>query len=894
MSTLLLDKLLDPASIAVIGASARPDSPGHQLTRNLLLSGYEGRLFLVNPRYRTVLDTECYKSVRVLPETPDLALILTPARLLRKTLVQCARKGIKVAIVMSGSEYSRELHGYARRLGMRLMGPYCAGLIRPHIHLNATFSDNRISAGNLAVVSQSASLAAAMVDWAEGNNVGFSALLSTGQNAEISLADLLDLLTTDRHTRAVIVYIDHVGTSRSFLSALGAAARSKPVVLMRATQAGISHCDALTRSGELISSDDVFQAALNRAGVVRIRTFENLFSAARILSSGIRIKGNRIAIISNGNAPSLIAQERLKTKGLNTPVIDTDILQPSDRKQLVNLTGDNPIVLRGDNALASYFHSAISGLQKLDCIDALLVIFIPDSRNDPGAIAKAVVDCYDSGKPLIACWMGDTRVLQAREALSKAGIPTFNTPEAATDAVDFLHRHLVSQQQLLQHPNPASHRLRADTEAAKPILSAALHSGTRVLDPVNSRTLMELFDIPVLPSQVARELTEATFMAQAIGYPVALKLVSPNISYKASVVPTRLHINDERQLSDAWQVITLALTQHRPDAEFGGIMIEAMHVPDNQRQLAVSISRDSVFGPVITLSLGGNLTAMLHQRVVQLPPLNNFLIDDMLESRQIQNYLGTFRHTKAVDDLPVRHVLKQLSALTCQLPEVFSVDINPLVLSNDGAIAMDIQVVVERSDSTNRYQHLAIHPYPWEWIRNVMSKKGIALQLRPIRPSDAMALNTLVRGMTAESRYFRFMHAINELTPLMVAQFTKLDYDRQMAFVATKATDQQVNNSDNPPALLGVSRYTISHDRKSAEFAVSVGEDSKGQGVATALMKLLIEHATSQGLEKMHGDVLRSNTAMHGLMKSLGFTSSTSQEDPDVLVFTYLINLDYS
>ncbi len=608
MTTLLLEKLLDPSSIAVIGASAREGSPGFKLTQNLLQGSYKGKLFLVNPRYDEVLGHPCHKSVKTLPEPPDLVILITPPRILRRTLVQCSRIGISVAVVMSGTEKSQSLHRYAQRLGMRLMGPYCAGIIRPHLGLNATYSSNQINKGNLAIISQSASLGAAMVDWAETANVGFSALLSTGQDADISLSDLLDLLAEDWQTKAVIVYVDHIKASRPFLSALSATARIKPVVLMRSSQEGVLYCDALTRTGQIYNSDSVFQVALNRAGVVRIKSFSNLYAAARILSTGIRVKGNRLAILSNANAPAMIALERILDKGFSAPHIAPDNSWRLFSRDKDTISGANPLLLRNPLKLAEDYRKGLQAMQTREDIDALLVIFVPDSRNDANTIAQALIECSPFKKPLLACWMGEASVGEARKTLSAAGIPNFRTPEAATDGFDFLHRYYISQQQLLQLPNPASRRTRADAEGARVMVNHELNSGARVLGPVRTRKLMELFDIPVLPSQRATSLDEAISMAHSIGYPVAMKLVSPSISYKASIVSTQLNISSDHAVKQAWQLIELRLRTIRPEAEFSGVLVEAMYAPVNPRHMALSISRDPVFGPVISAGVGGNCT----------------------------------------------------------------------------------------------------------------------------------------------------------------------------------------------------------------------------------------------------------------------------------------------
>lgn len=877
MSTLHLDKILNPTSIVIIGASGREESPGFKLTRNILDGSYNGKLTLVNPRYKEILGLTCHRSVSVLDEVPDLALILTPARLLRRALVQCSRKGIRVAIIMSGVEDSAAMHRYAKRLNLRIMGPWCAGLIRPPIGLNATYSRNRIEKGSLAIVTQSASLGAAMLDWAETSGVGFSALLSTGEETDISLSDMLDLLAEDWQTKAIIVYIERLPTSRSFLSALSATARLKPVVLMRSAHEGIAYCDALTRTGEVYSSESTFQAALNRAGVVRIRTFHNLFAAARTLGTGIRVKGKRLGIVSNASAPAMIALDRMGLKHFDVPIIDKASQKELTKALDGHSSGNNPVVLRNHEKLIEHYLKSIEIMRAMEDIDAVLVLFVPDWRNDPKDVAEAIKQVRPGKKPLLACWMGDASVHESRDLLGNAGVPTFRTPEGAIDGFDFLHRYLISQQQLLQLPNPASRKTRALLPPARGLIETEVASGQRVLGPQKTRALMKYLDIPVLPAQRAETPDEAVTAATDIGFPVVMKLVSPNISYKAPIVQTQLNLCNEQQVRDAWNKVESRLRERRPEAEFRGVLLEPMHAPDNARHLAISISRDPSFGPVISIGVGGDLTALVNQRAVQLPPLNRFLIDELLKCREVQTYMGAFRHSEAVSTKPVAHVLRQLSELACELPDVFSVDINPLVVSDSGAFAMDIQVVLERSRTSKRYGHLAIHPYPWQWVRDVSLKNDIKVQLRPIRPEDAEAIQSLVRDMSPESRYFRFMHTINELSPFMAAQFTKLDYDRQMAFAATDKNDK----------VVGACRYMMSNDRLSGDFGISIREDWKGCGLASSLMQLLMEHAAAQGLQTLHGDVLRSNRPMQRLMHSLGFTSKYNPDDPEVMWYEY-------
>lgn len=877
MSTVHLDKLLNPQSIAIVGASSRENSPGLIITRNILSNKFEGDVYLVNPRYKEVLGLPCYRSIKALPSTPDLLFILSPERTIKRALTQAHQLGIRVAIVMSAVKDSAALHKLASNIGIRLLGPYCAGIIRPHLNLNATYAANKIETGQLAIVSQSASLGGAILDWAESAKVGFSALLSTGADTDISLPDILDLLAEDHRTRAIIVYVDKIGDARSFLGAISAAARIKPVVLMKSTQNSARYCDAITRTGQIFSSDHVLQAALRRAGVVRIRTFSNLFAAAKILTSSARTKGKRLAIISNGAAPAMLACERIEAKGFSLPALEPDLTKTLDKEFKKTWSGKNPLVLRDADNLTTQYQVAIKRIIESEQFDAVLIFYVPDSRNDPLALAQAVIDTAPWPIPILTNWMGDARVIESRKLLASNTIPTFRTPEAATDGFDFLHRYFVSQQQLLQLPNPASRFTRADVASAKQLATQALMNGDRVLGPQKTRELLKLFDLDVLPGKRVTSVSEAMETAERIGYPIALKLVSPNITYRAEIGGVRLNITNNDELRAAYEQIETQIKTKRPDALYRGMLVEAMYKTDNTRTLAVSISRDATFGPVITLSVGGELTGLMQQRATQLPPLNQFLIDDMLAEPFIATYLGEFHHQHAIKHKAISHVLRQLSELACELPQVFSLHINPLIVSSTTATIMNADVVLQKSRAQQRYAHLAIHPYPWQWIREVKLKHDKAVQLRPVRPEDAQGISELVKRMSAESRYFRFMHAINELSPRMMVQFTKLDYDRQMAFVAV---------SDDGAEVVGVSRYSILSDARSAEFAIAIADDWQGLGLATQLMKLLIEHAKDKELTLMQGDVLSNNTAMQHLMNNLGFESKRSLEEPDVLIYT--------
>lgn len=881
MTTLHLDALLNPNCIAVVGASTRLGSKGLALIQNIMSGGYTGTLYPVNPHYKKMGGLVCYDSLKSCPNNPDLVIVISPEKSLKSTLLHAASRSVRVVMVMSPVKDHSALYDQARKLNIRLLGPYCAGLIRPSVKLNASFSPNVVKEGRIGLISQSASLASALVDWAERSNVGFSTMLSTGKEADIKLADLLDLLAEDHHTRAIIVYVDHVRNVRAFMSAISAAARLKPVILMKSAIDSAEYCDLYSQSDAVLSSDTVFQAAMQRAGVVRIRTFMNLYTAGRMLASGMRTKGRRVAVISNGAAPALLAVERLRERGLAAPDLSPDIQLILNKKLNPQWSRANPIVLREITALPEAYEHALRSLHNQSDFDAIVVIHVPDSITTPEAVANSVIKHRPKDLPIALSWMGDSIVREARDQLNEAGLPTFRTPESAIDCIDFLHRYYTSQQQLLQLPNPTSTTTEADLPAASALINKSLGEDERVLGPQKARQLLTYFNIKTQPAIRVLNEKSAVETAHAIGYPVALKIVSPNLMYKAAVAKTQLNVGTDEEVRQTFQAMKSALTEQRPDAEFRGVLIEAMHQQSHSRSLSVGIHQDPTFGPVITLAIGGDITPINSYRSVQLPPLNNFLIDQMLDSQPMKAYLKAWQYKPAVNRAAVAAVLRRVSEIATQMPDIYSIDINPLEVSEHDAIALGVRVVLERRKPQRPYTHLAIHPYPLQWQKRITIKHNKSFLLRPVRPTDGKQIQELVRNMSAESRYFRFMHAVNDLSPRMVVQFTKLDYDRQMAFVAVP------ENGDN---IVGVSRYTIDSRRIEGDFAISIDDAYQGQGLATELMNQLIEHAKAQSsLQRIRGDVLRTNNAMRKLMEGLGFECSADPEEPEILVYT--INL---
>jgi len=807
--------LFNPRSIVVAGASPREGSVGFRLVSNILDGGYTGTLWLVNARYRKMFDRSSHRSIRTLPECPDLAILVTPENTLIRMISNCADRGVHVVVAMTMSHRRQALQDHARALGVRLLGPGSAGLIRPSLSLNATYSTNRVATGKLALVSQSATLASAVIDWADSHNIGFSALVATGFEADIGMPDLLDFLSQDDSTRAIIIYLDRIRHGRTFLSAVAEAARKKPVLLLKSTQDAARFCDVRAGSGEVYSSDRVLQAALDRAGVVRIRTFSNLFAAARILSSGNRTRGSRLAVVSNGAAPAMLACARIQARGFELAALPPDIVSQLDTTMPAKWSGVNPLVVRDYENMSKVFATTVSVVLASEHFDAVLVLFVPDNWCNPHTIAEQIAQLPNpQQKPLLTCWMGEQQVKSSRIHFQAKGILSFRTPEAATDAFDFLYRHYRNQQLLLQVPAPVSSLEHVDFSTSRKTALQALARSQRVI----------------------RDGEALSFLAK-LGVPVRPEHLSPSI---------------------------------------------------HARDLALRVFNDPVFGPTLSLGLGGDLMTLIHDRPVQLPPLNRFLINDMLKDEHLSKYLGQFGRKQPADLEVLATVLQRVSDLVCEIPEVYEIDINPLRVDEQGATALAAVVAVQiatcRKTSTPvlPYAHLAIHPYPHRWVRHSTLKNGQAILLRPIRPEDGDGIVQLVRNMSPESRYMRYMHAVEQLPPSMIARFTKFDYDRQMAFCGL--------TNENELTLAGVARYTINADGASSEFALEIADKWQGLGLASQLMKMLIEHARARTLESISGEVLVRNHAMRGLMRALGFHCEPDPKSPGLLVCTLLLS----
>lgn len=712
--------LFAPENIVVFGASPRPESVGGRVFENLLSFGFKGKVIPINPKWRTVRRHNCYPDLAGLEGTIDLAVIATPAQTVPEILEQCGLAKIPAAIVLSagfaetgaaGQLLQDQVLSAAQRANVRFIGPNCLGVMRPSAGLNATFSKNDAEPGDLALISQSGALCTAILDWAKSQDVGFSTVVSLGATADIDLGEMLDFLTHDEKTKSILLYIEGIHHARSFLRGLRAAAQLKPVIVMKAGRHQAGAKAAVSHTGALVGADDVFDAALERTGAVRVRTFEELFSAARILSSDCQVDGNGLAIVSNAGGPGVIAADCAAELEVRLPELETRTLEKLNASLPPQWSHANPIDLLGDAGVERY-RAALGACLADDTIDAVLAILTPQSMTDPTAVAQATIAAHiKSEKPVLACWMGGSQVEQARRVLTEADIPSFTTPECAMTAFSHLAQYRRNQKMMLETSGPLLDHHPANTQLAHRIIKESLDSGRKELSTIESKRVLEAFQIPVIPTREAASAQEAIEAAGELGYPVVLKINSPELTHKSDVGGIELNLADAAQVKVGYQVMLERVKRIAPEANIHGVTVEPMFRPLHARELIVGVIEDEVFGPAVCFGSGGVTVEVFKDRVVALPPLNEALIHDMISRTKVARLLGPFRNMPPVDEAQLVQALLRLSQIVCELPEIVELDINPLVAHPGGVMALDARIVVRSVPSAQaRYEHLAILP----------------------------------------------------------------------------------------------------------------------------------------------------------------------------------------
>jgi acetyltransferase len=879
-----LSPLFSPQSILLFSENADAAeghvSRGRLLAQQMSDGGFTGPMFSLNIDQSRTLD-------ELAESRADLAIIALPMEKLAAALDIAGSIQCQAALILAGGitqTLASVLHAIARQHNIYLLGPNCMGFQRPQLGINASLLGPLAHTGSLALVSQSGALTASILDWAASNAVGFSAVVSIGANSAVDLTQVLDFLTEDRNTRNIVVYLEGIRDARRFMSALRAAANSKPVVVLKSGRKPAGSTAALTHSGAIVGSDEVFDAALRRAGVVRVRSIVQLFTAVKCLNSPYRPSGKRLAIITNGGGPGILAADWANELSMELASLSSQSVAALAPQLAPDATLHGLIDL-AENASVEQYRAAVAACAANGKIDGVLAILSPTLGLDNAAAAQALADLQPGlGIPLITCWMGGKSVADARAILQAAAIPTFRTPEAAVDAFSSIASFQHNQELLHQTPPPMSQMDKPDLEGARLLIESILSERRKVLTEMESKALLSAFHVPVTKTMLARSANEAILIANQFGYPVALKIDSADISHKSEVQGVALDVQNATGVRNTWQDMMAMVARIRPDARINGVTVQNMCGMPHGREMYIGVTTDDLFGPVISFGGGGTMIEVLADRAVELPPLNQFIAQRLIDRVRSAETLGVWRGAPPADRDALEQMLLRVSEMVCALPQIRAMDINPVIVDASGALAVDARIVIGNAPETvGDYPHLAILPYPSSYEREWPIPDGRCYVIRSIHPDDADMLQEFSRNLSPESRYFRFVSSIRELSPRMLARMTLIDYDREMALVAiiSERTPDAEGGFVETKRMIGVSRYITNADRSTCEFSLVVADDFSGQGLGSRLMLSIMDVARSKGFVKIEGLVLTKNKPMLKLMKSLGFENKPYPDDPD-------------
>ncbi|XWN32586.1 MAG: bifunctional acetate--CoA ligase family protein/GNAT family N-acetyltransferase [Devosia sp.] len=885
-----LDALLDPGSVALIGASDRDGSVGKVVVDRLTTAGFSGPIHLVNPKHKTIAGRPAVPSVEELDQAPDLAVIATPPATIPGIITQLGRKGTRAAVVITaGLDQAQKIAMLeaARPTLMRILGPNCLGLQVPPIGLDASFSHLTARPGNLALLSQSGAIVTAMIDWAEERGIGFSVVASLGEMADVDTGDLLDHLAGDPKTHAILMYLEQVTDARKFLSAGRLAARAKPVIVVKAGRSETASRAAASHTGALAGVDAVYDAAFARAGLLRVDNLSDLFGAAQTLARLTPLASDRLAILTNGGGAGVLAVDSLAQTDATLGTLSDKTLAALGEVLPANWSKANPIDIIGDAGPERY-EAALDILFADDGLDAILVMNCPTGLASSKEAAKAVVSrvsaWHNRKKPLLAAWLGGVAAAEGAELFEDAAIPTFTNPSEAVAAFNHLVRHRKAQSQSTRVPPAEAEGFAPDRERVRALIQGAVEEGRTLLTEVEAKAVLTAYGIMTVPSQVARTPHKAADIArQFLRGPhaadgVAVKILSPHITHKSDVGGVRLNLASPHEVRQASNAMMEEATRLRPDARIDGVVVQPMIRRRDAHELILGLADDPIFGPVILFGAGGTAVEVVSDKALGLPPLDRMLAADLIHATRIGALLRGYRDKPAVDFHALEGALVRLSYLASDFPQIHELDINPLLSDPSGAIALDarVRVVSAPSVAPGGNPRFAIRPYPSSLATSAEISGG-TIDIRPIKPQDEVLYPAFLARITAADVRRRFFGAFSNFDHDQITRFTQIDYARAMAFVALDPADG---------ALLGVSRLHADPDGQRAEFAILVRSDRQGAGIGRALLTTLVDYARGEGLSVLEGPVLADNTAMLRLCGSVGFVSKPDLEDPGVTVLT--------
>jgi acetyltransferase len=883
-----LDVFFRPASVALIGATERPGAVGRVVLENLRSAQPQFPIYAVNPTRATVLGRPAYAKVADVPDSIDLAVIVTPAETVPGLIRECAAEGIKGAIVISagfretgeaGRALERQVLAEARKGGMRLIGPNCLGIMCPFVGLNATFAASMAARGSVAFVSQSGALCTAMLDWSEREVVGFSAFMSLGSMVDVGWGDLIQYLGDDPHTKSIVLYMETIGDAPSFLSAAREVALSKPIIVIKAGRTEAAAKAAASHTGSLAGSDEVLDAAFKRCGVLRVSNISDVFYMVDVLAKQPRPQGPRLSIITNAGGPGVLATDSLISNGGKLADLPPSTMRELDEFLPPHWSHGNPIDVLGD-AGAERYGRALEVVAKNADSDGLLVVMTPQGMTSSTSIAENLRQYANTtGKPILASWMGGPTVAEGVRLLNKAGVPMFPYPDTAAKAFCYLWQYSDHLRSLYETPSLVSDEHSTDQKfAAEQLISAVRQEGRKILDESESKAILSLYGIPTVQTVVAQTEDQAVDAAAKIRYPVVLKLYSKTVTHKTDVGGVKLNLGDEAAVRRAFTDIRTSVTQRGSAADFGGVTVQPMVSLRDGYELILGSSTDAQFGPVLLVGSGGQLVEVYKDRALGLPPLNTTLARRMLEETKVWRALQGVRGRAPVNTHALEEILVKFSRLVVEQPRIKEIDINPLLASPSGFLALDARVILHDAHIDDDVLPTpAIRPYPVQYVKSWLTKDNIVVTIRPIRPEDEHRMidfHERLSERTVYQRYFHHLKLEQRIAHERLARICFVDYDRQMVLVA-----ERTRPGTGEREIVAVARLVRMIQPEDTEFAILVADDFQGKGLGTELTRTLIQIAREERTATMQAEVLAENAGMIGVLRKLGFELTLNMDE---------------
>ncbi|WP_418114491.1 bifunctional acetate--CoA ligase family protein/GNAT family N-acetyltransferase [Vibrio scophthalmi] len=877
--------LLNPKSIAVIGASTQEMRAGNIVMKNLLQGGFEGAIMPVTPKYKSVCGVLAYSTIDALPIVPDVAILCTHASRNIEIFTQLVAKKVSSVIVLSsdmhqlsstGEPIQDLCAGIARTVGMRILGPNSLGLMLPWLNFNASFSPVAPQRGKIAFISQSAAMCTTILDWANDKNIGFSAFISLGNAVDIDFADLLDHLSTDTHTEAILLYVDSIKDARRFMSAARSASRNRRILVLKGGRTVEGRKAAQAHTGGSDTLDIIYDSAIRRTGMLRVQNSHELFAAVETLTHSVPLRGERLAIITNGGGPAIMAVDTLLERGGKLAQLDEYTVSQLNRVLPTSWSQRNPIDMVGDASHQRYVDT-LNTIMDSDCADAILIMHSPSaiahSEQTAAEIIKAIKAHPRSRRfNILTNWSGELTARPAREIFTQFGIPTYRTAESAVVAFMHLVEYRRNQKQLMETPTTAEPVHIAELESAKKwITEQLLDKNTVSLDTHQIRSFLKYFDFNVLPTWIVSDASEAVHVAGEIGYPVAVKLRSPDIPHKSDVQGVMLNLRNSTEVANAAQAILDRTQISYPSAHIHGLLVQGMAKRAGGEELRIKVKYDETFGPVILLGQGGSEWNEGIDAASALPPLNMALARYLIVRAIKGEKIRLQKLPEPIDIEGLSEILVRISQMIVDCPQVHELDIHPLLANGNEFTILDADLTLKAYQGDAQHR-LAIRPYPVEFEQRVQLKDASSILLRPILPEDEPKHAEFIHAVSKDDLYKRFFTEVGEFNHEALAKLTQIDYDREMAFVA-------VDMSGAEQKIIGVSRALINHDNSDAEFAILIRSDLKGKGLGKILMNKIIDYCQNKGTKRMSGMTMPTNRGMLMLAQSLGFKIDIQFED---------------